>query len=68
MMNKEVLEIEREELLGLIRIHQAIIEELDNNDNLVLKSAVTRRKKKVNELTKEVHAIEMAIKTTKASY
>lgn len=67
MMNKEVLEIEREELLDLIRIHQALIEELDNNDNLVVKSAVTRRKKKVNELAKEVHAIEMAIKTTKAS-
>lgn len=63
-MNKEILEIEREELLGLIRIHQAIIEELDKNDNLVLKSAVTRRKKKVNELTKEVHAIEMAISST----
>ncbi|MFA0550508.1 hypothetical protein AB4538_06580 [Vibrio lentus] len=64
MMNKEVLEIEREELLGLIRIHQAIIEELNDNDNLVLKSAVTRRKKKVKELTKEVLAIEMAISST----
>ncbi|TKF38191.1 hypothetical protein [Vibrio sp. F13] len=63
-MNKEILEIEKEELLGLIRIHQAIIEELDNNDNLVLKSAVTRRKKKIKELTKEVHAIEMAISST----
>ncbi|MBM4888896.1 hypothetical protein HYO43_07790 [Vibrio parahaemolyticus] len=60
-MNKELLEIEREELLGLIRIHQAIIEELDNNDNLVLKSAVTRRKKKVVELGKELQAIEIAL-------
>ncbi|MCC4783759.1 hypothetical protein LMH77_12665 [Vibrio lentus] len=66
-MNKELLEIELEELLGLIRLHQAIIEELDNNDNSILKSAVTRRKKKIEELTKEVRAIEMAIKTTKAS-
>lgn len=65
MMNKELLEIEREELLGLIRIHQAIIEEIDDNDNLVLKSAVTRRKKKINELTKEVHAIEMALAVMK---
>ncbi|PMG59183.1 hypothetical protein BCT40_24785 [Vibrio lentus] len=63
-MNKEILEIEREELLGLIRIHQAIIEELDNNDNSILKSAVTRRKKKIKELTKEVRAIEMAISST----
>lgn len=63
-MNKELLEIEREELLGLIRIHQAIIEELDNNDNSILKSAVTRRKKKIKELTKEVRAIEMAISST----
>ncbi|CAH6800791.1 conserved hypothetical protein [Vibrio chagasii] len=63
-INKEILEIEREELLGLIRIHQAIIEELDNNDNSILKSAVTRRKKKIEELTKEVRAIEMAISST----
>ncbi|HAV1389187.1 TPA: hypothetical protein JG815_003462 [Vibrio parahaemolyticus] len=60
-MNKEVLEVEKEELLGLIRIHQAIIEELDNYDNLVLKSASTRRKKKVIELKKELQAIEMAL-------
>ncbi|HHY0396593.1 hypothetical protein ACEWA0_18525 [Vibrio parahaemolyticus] len=60
-MNKEVLEVEKEELQGLIRIHQAIIEELDNNDNLVLKSAATRRKKKVIELEKELQAIEMAL-------
>lgn len=65
MMNKELLEIEREELLGLIRVHRAIIEELDNNDNLVLKSAVTRRKQKINELTKEVHAIAVALAVTK---
>ncbi|OCH40543.1 hypothetical protein [Vibrio cyclitrophicus] len=63
-MNKEILEIEKEELLGLIQIHRAIIEELDNDDNLLLKSAVTRRKKKIKELTKEVHAIEMAISST----
>ncbi len=60
-MNKEVLEVEKEELQGLIRIHQAIIEELDNNDNLVLKSAATRQKKKVIELEKELQAIEMAL-------
>ncbi len=60
-MNKEVLEVKKEELLGLIRIHQAIIEELDNYDNLVLKSASTRRKKKVIELKKELQAIEMAL-------
>lgn len=67
-MNKELLEIELEELLGLIRIHEAIIEELElDEDNLVLKSAVTRRKKKINELMKEVHALELVLKTTKAS-
>ncbi|HDV5496897.1 TPA: hypothetical protein ACN335_003771 [Vibrio parahaemolyticus] len=60
-MNKEVLEVEKEELQGLIKIHQAIIEELDNNDNLVLKSAATRRKKKVVELEKELQAIEMLL-------
>lgn len=68
MMNKELLEIELEELLGLIRIHEAIIEELElDEDNLVLKSAVTRRKNKVKQLMKEVHALELALKTTKAS-
>lgn len=68
MMNKELLEIELEELLGLIRIHEAIIEELElDEDNLVLKSAVTRRKNKVKQLMKEVHALELALKTKKAS-
>ncbi|ELA9385829.1 hypothetical protein QTV32_003091 [Vibrio parahaemolyticus] len=60
-MNKELFEVEKEELQGLIRIHQAIIEELDNNDNIVLKSAATRRKKKVVELEKELQAIEMEL-------
>ncbi len=37
-------------------------ERLELDDNSVLKSAASRRKKKVVELEKELQAIEMALK------
>jgi len=60
--NKERLELERYDIKVDIRRHSImadILLELD--DNSVLKSAATRRKKKVIELEKELKAIEMAL-------
>ena len=60
--NKEKLELERYGIKVDIRRHNImadILLELD--DNSVLKSAATRRKKKVVELEKELKAIEMAL-------
>ncbi|HCE1618639.1 TPA: hypothetical protein NGR74_003226 [Vibrio parahaemolyticus] len=62
MNKKERLELERYDIKVDIRRHNImadILLELD--DNSVLKSAVTRRKKKVVELEKELEAIEMAL-------
>ncbi|MDW3055778.1 MULTISPECIES: hypothetical protein [Vibrio] len=62
MNNKERLELERYDIKVDIRRHSImadILLELD--DNSVLKSAATRRKKKVIELEKELKAIEMAL-------
>lgn len=63
MNNKEQLELERLDIKVDIRRRNAmadILLELD--DNTMLKSAVSRRKKKVLELEKERQAIEMALK------
>ncbi|EJG1818538.1 hypothetical protein BS056_RS16195 [Vibrio parahaemolyticus] len=63
MNNKERLELERLDIKVDIRRQNAmadILLELD--DNTMLKSAVSRRKKKVLELEKERQAIEMALK------
>ncbi|HCE3738763.1 TPA: hypothetical protein N2895_004891 [Vibrio parahaemolyticus] len=63
MNNKERLELERLDIKVDIRRRNAmadILLELD--DNTMLKSAVSRRKKKVLELEKERQAIEMALK------
>ncbi|EGQ9521853.1 MULTISPECIES: hypothetical protein [Vibrio] len=63
MNNKERLELERLDIKVDIRRHNAmadILLELD--DNTMLKSAVSKRKKKVLELEKERQAIEMALK------
>ncbi|HCG7037942.1 TPA: hypothetical protein NJ307_000120 [Vibrio parahaemolyticus] len=63
MNNKERLEPERLDIKVDIRRHNAmadILLELD--DNTMLKSAVSKRKKKVLELEKERQAIEMALK------
>lgn len=62
MNNKERLELERYDIIVDIRRHNImadILLELD--DNSMLKSAATRRKKKVVELEKELQAIEMAL-------
>ncbi len=62
MKNKERLELERYDIKVEIRRHNVmadILLELD--DNSMLKSAATRRKKKVVELEKELQAIEMAL-------
>ncbi|CAI2304374.1 hypothetical protein [Vibrio parahaemolyticus] len=63
MNNKERLELERLDIKVDIRRRNAmadILLELD--DNTMLKSAVSKRKKKVLELEKERQAIEMALK------
>ncbi len=63
MNNKERLELERLDIKVDVRRHNAmadILLELD--DNTMLKSAVSKRKKKVLELEKERQAIEMALK------
>ncbi|HBN6176806.1 TPA: hypothetical protein L3V69_001415 [Vibrio parahaemolyticus] len=62
MKDKEQLELERYDIKVDIRRHNVmadILLELD--DNSMLKSAATRRKKKVVELEKELQAIEMAL-------
>ncbi|HBC3852876.1 hypothetical protein [Vibrio parahaemolyticus] len=62
MNNRERLELERLDIKVGIRRHDAmadILLELD--DNSMLKSAASRRKKKVVELDKELQVIEMGL-------
>ncbi|WP_455292124.1 hypothetical protein [Vibrio parahaemolyticus] len=62
MNNRERLELERLDIKVGIRRHDAmadILLELD--DNSMLKSTASRRKKKVVELDKELQVIEMGL-------
>ncbi|HDY7979746.1 hypothetical protein [Vibrio vulnificus] len=62
MNNKERLELERLDIMVDIRRHNTMADTfLGLDDNSVLKSAASRRKKKVAELEKELRAIEMAL-------
>lgn len=63
MNNRERLELERLDIKVDIRRHNAMVDILlELDDNSALKSAASRRKKKVVELEKELQAIEMALK------
>ncbi len=63
MNNKEQLELERLDIKVDIRRHNDLADILLelSNDNSVLMSAATRRKKNVIELEKELQVIEMAL-------
>ncbi|MBY8060926.1 hypothetical protein KW465_14995 [Vibrio fluvialis] len=63
MNNKKRLKLERLDIKVDIRRHNAMVDILLGlDDNSMLKSAASRRKKKVVELEKELQTIHMALK------